>query len=160
WKDWTTARQQYPNDFAVPAQDGCAWHLRQAEECEQAGQQPAALWHLDRLKKYAEAIRRGGDSAEAIRLKEDYAQALFNRGIALENKGQKDEAITAYQEAIGLNKDHAEAHNNLGSALMTKGQWDKAIAEFYEAIRIMPDFAWAYHNLANALMNKNELDRA
>jgi tetratricopeptide (TPR) repeat protein len=154
------ARQQYPQDFAVPTQDGCAWHLRQAEDCEQAGQRPAALWHLDRLKKYAEAIRRGGDSADAIRLKKDYAQALFNLGIALGEKGQTDEAIAAYEEAIRFNKDHAEAHNNLGSALLNKGQWDKAIAEYRAAISVMKDFAWPHHNLANALLNKGQWDKA
>ena len=64
---------------------------------------------------------------EAIRIKQDYAEAHYNLGLSLKDKGQLDDAITEYREAIRLKKDFAEAHCNLGAVLVRKGKFAEAL---------------------------------
>ena len=42
----------------------------------------------------------------------------FNKGVALGNQGNYDDAIKAFDEAIKLGSDHAEIYNNKGNALI------------------------------------------
>ena len=74
--------------------------------------------------------RRSPNTATAIRIKPDYAEAHINLGIALQAQGKPEEAIAAYRAAIRLKPDFAEAHNNLGLALTDQGKLEEAIAEF------------------------------
>ena len=45
------------------------------------------------------------------------AEALFDRGVALQGQGKLAEAVAAFREAIRLRPDLASAHCNLGLAL-------------------------------------------
>jgi tetratricopeptide (TPR) repeat protein len=65
---------------------------------------------------------------EAIRLKEDYANANSNLGLSLQYKDQLDEVIAHYQQALRFNNDNAEAHCNLGLALLRQGRFAEALA--------------------------------
>lgn len=60
---------------------------------------------------------------EAIRLKPDYANAHYNLGFALSDKGELDGAIAEFREALRLNPDYEAAHYQLGAALFIKGNW-------------------------------------
>jgi tetratricopeptide (TPR) repeat protein len=83
---------------------------------------------------------------EAIRIKNDYAEAHLQLGDALADKGRLDEAIAEYREAIRIKKDFAEAHDNLGRALLDKGQLDEAIDELHEALKKAFPGAYKAHN--------------
>jgi tetratricopeptide (TPR) repeat protein len=83
-----------------------------------------------------------------------------NLGIALEKKGQIDEAIRQLQEAIRLAPHYAHAHNNLGNALAKQGQSGEAIRHYQEAIRLYPDYAEAHYNLGLALDKQGQMDEA
>ena len=83
-----------------------------------------------------------------------------NLGLAVERKGQTDEAIRQFQGAIRLDPGVAEAHNNLGTALGDKSQMDEAIHQFREAIRLNPGLAEAHYNLGTALGMKGRTDEA
>jgi tetratricopeptide (TPR) repeat protein len=61
------------------------------------------------------------DYTEAIRLKPDYADAFYNRGVARRAKGDVDGALQDYTEAIRLKPDYADAFNNRGVARGDKG---------------------------------------
>jgi Flp pilus assembly protein TadD len=86
--------------------------------------------------------------------------ARNNLGVALEKRGQTDEAFRQYQEAIRLEPGYAKARINLGNALAKKGEIDKAISQYQEAVRLRPDDADAYYNLGNALGRKGQTDEA
>jgi Flp pilus assembly protein TadD len=83
-----------------------------------------------------------------------------NLGMALDERGQTDEAISQYQEVIRLSPDHALVHYNLGSALGRKGQIDEAISQLQEALRLKLDYAEADNNLGIALAAKGQIDQA
>ncbi len=98
---------------------------------------------------------------EAIRLKEDYAEAHVQLGDALAGKGRLDEAIAEYRAAVRIKKDFPEAHDNLGRALLDQGRLEEAIPELREALK--SDFPGAYkaHNgLGMALGLKGQLNEA
>ena len=110
---------------------------------------------FDTLKNYHRAKEY---YEEAIRIDPDYADAHFNKGLALSALGQKEEAIKCYDEAIRIDPDDASVYYNKGLALSDLGQNEKAIKCYSEAIRIDPDYANAYYNKAVALsdLGRNE----
>jgi Flp pilus assembly protein TadD len=71
----------------------------------------------------------------------DNADAQFNLGNALFNKGQYKTAAEAYREAIRLNANLAHAHYNLGMSLLRLNDPKAADKEFQEAKRIDPSLA-------------------
>ena len=85
---------------------------------------------------------------KALQIKPDFAEAHYNLGNALLQKGKVDEAIAHFQRALQIKPDYAEAHYNLGNALLQKGNVDEAIAHFQKALQIKPDYAEAQNNLA------------
>ena len=97
---------------------------------------------------------------EAIRLKPDYAEAYYNRGIARGDKGDLEGAVKDYAEAIRINPDHAEAYYNRGSVRESKGDLEGAIRDYGEAIRLQPDDADAYYNRGSAREGEGDLDGA
>ncbi len=50
-------------------------------------------------------------------MKPDYAEAYYNKGSALDDLNEKEEAIKCFDNAIALKPDYAEAYNNRGSVL-------------------------------------------
>ena len=92
---------------------------------------------------------------KAIQLNPDSAEAYSNRGNALKELGQVEnavasfnDAVASYDKAIQLKPDFAEAYYNRGNGLKDLGRLDEAVASYDKAIRIKPDFAGAYLNLS------------
>jgi len=77
--------------------------------------------------------------------------ARYNLGIALQKKGELDQAIAQFQKAIDIKPDYAPAWNNLGTALQSAGVPDQAVAAFQKAIEIKPDYELAWVNYGVAL---------
>jgi protein O-mannosyl-transferase len=96
----------------------------------------------------------------ALAVTEKNYLAHNNLGVALDKKGQFDEAFYHYQETIRLNPNYVESYNNLGTAFNRKGQTDEAIAQYREAIRRKPNTPSAHYNLGNALDRKGQLAEA
>ncbi len=70
----------------------------------------------------AKPTKRSAKSRKQSASRPDDADAHKNLGVALDKKGQTDEAIRQYQEAIRLKPGDADAHNNLGIALTRKAE--------------------------------------
>jgi len=88
------------------------------------------------------------------------ADAHYNLGVALDQKGKAEEAIVHYQKALKFNPNHAGAHNNLANALLHKGRVDEAIVHYQKALDTKPDYSEARNNLGNALRQKGDVNHA
>src|SRR5262249_33049642 len=69
----------------------------------------------------------------AVALRPDVSPAHHNLGIALEAKGQLDDAIAEYKTALDLDPRSAAVHTDLGHALEARNQPDDAIAAYRKA---------------------------
>ena len=83
---------------------------------------PAAS--LCRIGKYRRSKGNLDDALshfdEAIRIKPDFAEAWYHRGITWCMKGEYDKAAADFDEAIRLKPDYAEARNNRDAILKRK----------------------------------------
>lgn len=78
----------------------------------------------------------------------------INKGLALYNSGNYEEAIKTWQEVLKLNPNNAIAYNNIGSAYNLMKKWDEAIPYFNKALALNPDFQLAKNNLEVAINGK------
>jgi protein O-mannosyl-transferase len=86
--------------------------------------------------------------------------AHYNLGIALNDRGQTDEAMAHYRRAIELRPSYAEAHYNLGRLLAQNGQLDDAVTHYEKALEINPADAEAQNNLGVTLFARGRVDEA
>jgi len=76
-----------------------------------------------------------------------YAAATNNdRGNVYSEKGQYDQAISAYTKALEIIPSYSAAYYNRGNAYSEKGQYDQAIADYTKALAVDPRFAAAYYD--------------
>ena len=91
---------------------------------------------------------------EALRLKPDFPEAMYNLGVALQAKGDLDSAIAQYRAVLTLTPDEPDVYGNLGNALKAKGNLDAAVEAYRTALRLDPDHPSIHYNLAIALKAK------
>lgn len=83
-----------------------------------------------------------------------------NLGIALLEKGRRDEALVQVKDALVINPRYDKARNDLGLLYLETGRVQEAIPEFLEAIDINPRYAKAHNNLGNAYLQTGQFDLA
>ncbi len=94
----------------------------------------------------------------ALKVTADNHVAHNGLGIALQEQGRMEEAISHYQEAIKLRPRYPEARANLGDILLRLGRTEEAIQQLSETIRLNPGSLEAHINLGIAYntMGKDE----
>lgn len=55
------------------------------------------------------------------------ADILYNLGVALEDLGESQQAVTAYARAVAMDEDHADAHHNLARLCQEAGDDRRAL---------------------------------
>jgi tetratricopeptide (TPR) repeat protein len=110
--------------------------VRQAREFQQKGH-------------FQEALARYG---QALALRPDYVEALYNRGILLSEMGRDQEALASFDQASAIRPDYAATWNNRGNVLRNLTRHDEALASFEKALALKPDFSNAFYNYANVLL--------
>ena len=111
----------------------------------------------DGLLKHDEAI---SSYDEAIKIDPKFAEAWYNKGIALRKLKKYEEAIKCFDEAIKIDPKFAEAWYNKGIALRKLKKYEEAIKCFDEARKIDPNYAKAWNNKGIALGKRGKLDEA
>lgn len=105
----------------------------------------AANAGLGRHDEAVESFRR------AIAINPNVAEAHFNHGLALKNRGDQAAAIESYRRAIEIRPSYPEAFYNLGISLKAMGDLSGAIDCYRQAIMINPCYVKALRNLGNLL---------
>ena len=73
-----------------------------------------------------------------------------NKGVALYNLGQYDEAISAYKQAISIDGNYAIAWRNLGLTYLKIKDYDAAVEALTNAVKLnsYDKYAWVYLGIA------------
>lgn len=108
-------------------------------------------------KKYQVAVNY---LTKALEINTNHAACFSNRGNALKELGQLDEALSDYRRAVYINPGYAEAYCNMGVTLYIQGKLEEAVVKYERAIDIKHDYAEAYSNLGNALKDLGRLEEA
>ncbi|MBD2533325.1 tetratricopeptide repeat protein [Nostoc flagelliforme FACHB-838] len=112
---------------------------------------------LSATKEYEAAI---ASYEQALKLKPDYHQAWYNRGIALDDLGRFEEAIASYNQALKFKPDYHEVLNNRGNVLGNLGRNEEAIASYDQALKFKPDYHDTWYNRGIALGNLGRFEEA
>jgi tetratricopeptide (TPR) repeat protein len=104
---------------------------------------------LRRLLEFpsAPASQTAALAAEAIKRQ---AQAWFEKGVAMEQQGQRTaEVVSAYERAVELDPVSSGAWLNLGTVHYGQRRWSEAEACYRKALAARPEYALAHYNLGN-----------
>ncbi len=83
------------------------------------------------------------------------AEAHHKLGLALEGKGQLEQAKASMLQSLTVQPNRPEVLNNLGTVYAKLGERDKAIATFEKSVTLRPNYAIARYNLAEASESVN-----
>jgi protein O-mannosyl-transferase len=106
---------------------------------------------------YRQAIE---DYNVALKINNQYGEALNNRANAYGMIGQNDSALLDFAQLITVNPKFADAYYNRGGLYLTIGDLDKAINDFTEAIKIDPNMADAFNNRGVAFRFKRQYEKS
>ena len=86
--------------------------------------------------------------------------AHYGLGMAYDQQGKLDEAVSHYNKALKIDPCYAQAHHNLGTVLIRQGNTEAAIYHYSRALQLNPNYSKAYYNLAKAYMKLNKIESA
>ncbi len=90
-----------------------------------------------------------------IRLKPDHADALNDRGNALDTLRRRTEALASYEQALRARPDHIHARNGRANMLQAFGRLEEALAGYDSALALDADYVHAWNGRGNTLMALN-----
>jgi tetratricopeptide (TPR) repeat protein len=106
--------------------------------------------HPEICFQIAELLYRLGDLTGAreryymtIELDEDYVEARANLGCVLEETGQKDLAVAAFEGALACHPDYADVHYHLARTLEELDRPAEARTHWEAFLNLAPDSPWA-----------------
>jgi len=126
--------------------------------------QSAASWY-----GLAEAYRADGRSVdalrairEALRLRDDWSDALVVHGDLLVNKGPAfwDEAVAQLAQALSLEPQRTETRCHLATALQRMGNNDEALTVLADGLLLSPDASDLLHQQIHILLDLRRTDAA
>jgi predicted O-linked N-acetylglucosamine transferase (SPINDLY family) len=88
----------------------------------------------------------------ALAIKPDYAEALYNRGLALREVQQPAEALASFDRTLSIRPDYVEALNIRGVVLREMRRPAEALASYDKALGIRPGYAEALNNRGLVLL--------
>lgn len=93
---------------------------------------------------------------QALALKSDYTEALYNLGFSFEKKMMPDSAIKYFEKTLKADKFHLLAYTHINQQLLNKRDFRKAIEVNEQAIKFYPGKAEFYINMGNSYMLKKD----
>lgn len=165
WERWRARAASFALVFGALALTACALlaHLH-ARDFRDA----PTLWRatLERnpsawiaWENLLDLTNRDGRHEEALALAQEARTHVGARrgvelqaGIALQQRGELDAAVRAFDAALALDPSWAIAHANRGTALEALGRREEALAAFERAIELDPGLVLAHMFAGNALL--------
>jgi tetratricopeptide (TPR) repeat protein len=98
--------------------------------------------------------------AHALVVTKNNHVAHVNLGVALEQKGELNEALAEYRAAEQLAPELYHIHNNLGNLLDNLGHPKKALAEYREAVLLNPKLPSLHNGAGIVLTELGRFDEA
>jgi protein O-mannosyl-transferase len=96
----------------------------------------------------------------AVAVTTDNYIAYNSLGRALEDAGDKDNALDCYLKSVQIESHFPYAQFNLGMAWLNRGQPAEAVSPLSAAVQLVPDNAEARYYLGTALMETGKLEDA
>jgi tetratricopeptide (TPR) repeat protein len=87
-------------------------------------------------------------------------QERFLAAVKAEEAGEKQRAITLYEEIVALDPSYAAAYINLGTIHFHLRQYDRAEELYRQATEADPDYVLAFFDLGNVLDELERLDES
>ena len=117
--------------------------------------------NLARVRLARGDFKGGLDAADqALTVDSGSADALHQRGRALEEMGRSDEALSVFQQARAAAPDNGWIANSLGHLLLIKGRVEEAIPHLETAGEKLPAVGFVRNNLGVAYERTGDLTRA
>lgn len=88
------------------------------------------------------------------------AATWVNFGAEFADRGERSEALQAFQRAVAFSPGFAEAHYNLGTAYISYGRLREATQCFARAQHLEPGFVDANLNLGNVWLDRGDPEQA
>ncbi|MDD5104155.1 MAG: tetratricopeptide repeat protein [Desulfuromonadaceae bacterium] len=88
------------------------------------------------------------------------AVTLINQGVAFDEQGNFEKALSCYRSAIAYDKDSALLYYNMGNSLKNMGESKKAEEAYEKALSINSQIAEAWHNLAILYQERGKRENA
>ena len=110
-----------------------------------------------KVKDYADALHAFGD---AVQLRPQSPEALFNRGLAFERLQQYDAAMRDFTQALRLKPMMFLANTQLGICLVQLHRDPEAFAQFQRALELNPQAILALFGRANIYLQRKEFAAA
>jgi tetratricopeptide (TPR) repeat protein len=98
--------------------------------------------------------------AHALAVTKNNHVAHVNLGVALEQKGELNEALAEYRAAEQLAPELYHIHNNLGNLLDNLGHPNKALTEYREAVLLNPSLPSLHNGAGIVLVELGRFDEA
>jgi tetratricopeptide (TPR) repeat protein len=95
------------------------------------------------------------DFDKAVALQPANIDTRYNRAVALERKGDFDQALVDLAKVIEARPKDVNGLYERGYVYLKKGEYDRAIVDFDELLRINPQFDKAIHGRAEAMKAKD-----
>lgn len=126
---------QHADDEVARLAERCLWSLWMQAGSDVGNRHLAtAIRHIERAQ-YAEAIRILSD---LVTHEPAFAEAHFQRGVALSLDDHADQAARAYREALRLNPHHFGAAAALGHTCVDQANLTGALYYYRRALQIHP----------------------
>ena len=116
----------------------------------------AMLRHANRPR---EAVAAG---LRAVALRQDFALAFCNLGLAYYDCEEYGEAEGCHRRAIANDPRYAEAYHGLGNALRAQNRIPEALGAYGRGLQLAPDYpdTWILNSVVLALLDQNRTDEA
>lgn len=108
----------------------------------------------------APGVRAASKPAKSSAASKTKAEGLRKAGLAAEDGGKDDEALSDFEQVLKVIPDDEVAHAEMGKILFKQGKGPEAIGHLQTAVKLKADDATAWYNLAYASKKERNFSQA